>query len=78
MVTSHLNVNPLRNKFEAVEVQNKIDICFLPETKIDETFRNQQFIINGYNLFCRERNCHGGGVLCYINENISSKTVNVQ
>ena len=30
----------LRNNFEAVEelVQNKIDICFLSETKIDETF----------------------------------------
>ena len=79
MVIGHLNVNSLRNKFAAVEelVQNKVDTCFLPETKIDETFPNQQFIINGYNLFRRERNCHGGGVLCYINENISSKTVNV-
>ena len=61
MVIGHLNVNSLRNKFEAVEEldQNKIDICFLPETKIDETFPNQQFMINGYNLFRRDRNCHG-------------------
>ena len=35
-------------------------------------------MINGYNLFCRDRNCHGGGVLCYINENIPSKTVKVE
>ena len=42
-VIGHLNVNSLRNKFEAVEelVQNKV------ETKIDETFANQQFMING-------------------------------
>ena len=49
----HLNVNSLRSKFEAVEdelVQNKVDICFLSETKIDETFPNQQFMINGYTL----------------------------
>ena len=46
--------------------------------KIDETFPNQQFIINGYKLFCQYRNCHGGGILCYINENILFKTVNVE
>ena len=35
-------------------------------------------MINGYKIFCRDRSCHGGGVLCYINENIPSKTVNVE
>ena len=53
IVMGHLNVNSLRSKFEAVEdelVQNKVDICFLSETKIDETFPNQQFMINGYTL----------------------------
>ena len=50
VVIGHLNVNSLRNKFEAVGEleQNKVDICFLSETKIDETFPNQQFMINGY------------------------------
>ena len=43
IVIDHLNVSSLRSKFEAVEdelVQNKVDICFLSETKIDETFPN--------------------------------------
>ena len=35
-------------------------------------------MINRYKLFRRDRNCHGGGVLFYINENIPSKTVNVE
>ena len=35
-------------------------------------------MINGYKLFHRDRNCHGGGVLCYINENVPSKTVTVE
>ena len=80
IVIGHLNVNSLINKFEAVEelVQDKVDICFLSETKIDETCTNEQFLINGYKLFRRDRNCHGKGVLCYINENIPSKTINVE
>ena len=80
IVIGHLNAHSLRNKFEAIEelVQNKVDICFLSETKIDETFPNEQFLINCYKLFRRDRNCHGEGVLCYINENIPSKTVNVE
>ena len=80
VVIGHLNVNSLRNKFETVEelVQNKVDICFLSEKNIDETFPNQQFMTNGYKLFCRDKNRHGGGILCYINENIPSKTVNLE
>ena len=35
-------------------------------------------MINGYKLFRRDRNCHGEGILCYINENIPSKTLNVE
>ena len=52
-IKGHLNVNSLRNKFEAVEelVQNKVNIYFLSQTKIDKTFLNQQFTINGYDFF---------------------------
>ena len=35
-------------------------------------------MINGYKLFCTERNCHSEGILNYINENIPSKTANVE
>ena len=80
ILIGHLNVNSLRNKSEAAKdlVQNKVDICFLSETKIDKAFPNQQFMINGYKLFRRDRNCNDEGVLCYINENIPSKTVDVE
>ena len=46
IVIRHLNVNSLRNKFDAVEelVQNEIDICFLSEKK-DEAFPNQQLMM---------------------------------
>ena len=71
----HLNVNSVRNKFLAIKelIQDKVDICFLSETKIDESFPNQQFHINGYKLFRRDRNKYGGGLLLYVKENIPCK-----
>ena len=75
-----LNVNSLRNKIGALQelITNNIDICLLSETKIDESFPNQQFNISNYKTFRRDRNKHGGGLLFYINENISCKLINDQ
>ena len=54
----YLNVNSLRNKIEAVEelIRNNIDIFLFSETKLDETFPNQQFKIRGHKSFKRDRN----------------------
>ena len=57
-------------------MRDKLDICLFSETKLDETFPNQQFKIHGYKMYRRDRNKHGGGVLCYVNENIPCKMVN--
>ena len=84
IVIGHFNVNSLRNKFDAVEelVQNEIDIYFLSEKKKNRWSVSKSAIYDNYNndykLFRRDRNCHGEGILCYINENITSKTVNVE
>ena len=67
-IIGHLNVNSLRNKFAAIDelIKNKIDICLISETKVDESFPNQQFKINGYKLFRKDRDRFDGGayVLC--------------
>ena len=41
------------NKFVASDelMKNKIDICLISETKVDESFPNQQFKINGCKMF---------------------------
>lgn len=64
-VIGHLNVNSLRQKLEAVAepVQNMVDVCFFSEKKVDEAVSTQQFMINGFKLFRRDRNCHGGNIL---------------
>ena len=70
----HLNVNSLRNKFISCfdwgVRQSKLDIFLVSETKIDHSFPNQQFSIDGYKTYRRDRNNFGGGLLFYVNENI--------
>ena len=80
VILGHLNVNSLRSKIDAVEelMRNNIDISLFSETKLDETFPNQQFKISGYKMFRRDRNKYGGGIMFYVNENIPCKTVNVE
>ena len=52
-------------------VQYKVDTLVLTEAKIDSSFLNQQFHIEGFCLPYRlDRNKHGGGVLVYIREDI--------
>ena len=83
IIIGHLNINFLRNKIIPVEelMRDKVDIlsrCLFSETKLDETFHNQQFKIHGYKMCRRERNKHGGGVLFYVNENIPCNMVNIE
>ena len=44
---NHLNINSLRNRFELIKevFYDNIDVLFLSETKLDETFPNNQFQI---------------------------------
>ena len=80
VILGQVNVDFLRNKIEAVEelMRNNIDISLFSETKLDETFPNQQFNTSGYKMFRRDRKKHGGSIIFYINENIPCKTVNVE
>ena len=68
----YLNVSSLRNKFISIEelIKSKLDIFLVSETKIDHSFPNQPFSIDGYKTYRRDRNNFGLGLLCYLNENI--------
>ena len=44
--------------------QSNIDIIVMSETKIDDSFSTQQFIIEGYaRPYWRDRNKEGGGMI---------------
>ena len=49
----HLNVNSVRNKFEALEflIKDKFDIFLVGESKLDPSFPEGQFKIPGYRIF---------------------------
>ena len=74
----HLNINSLSNKLDQLKliIKNKVDILVKTETKLDSSFPDSQFIIDG----CRhpyrlDRNKHGGGVIIFVSEDIPSKLV---
>ena len=76
LIIGNLNINSIAGKFDQLKlmVQHKVDILVLIKTKIDSSFLNQQFHIEGFCLPYRlDRNKHGGGVLVYIREDIPSK-----
>ena len=44
-------------------------ICF-SETKLDSTVTNAEMNIDGYSHVRHDRNRHGGGVACYVNNSV--------
>ena len=66
-IIAHVNINSLKNKFFEITdiLYDKVpDILFLSETKIDDTYSQNQFSVPGYRVFRNDRNIHGGGILC--------------
>ena len=49
LTIGHLNINSLRDKFEASKslIQGKVDIFVVSKTKLDESFPQSQFAIDG-------------------------------
>ena len=73
VIIGHLNINSLRYKFDALKliVRDKIDILIIGETKLDETFPENQFLIDGFHKPYRfDRNGNGGGVMVYVRKDI--------
>ena len=77
LIVGHLNINSIRKKFEMIaETITNFDIFLISESKIDSTFPNMQFKINGYKLFRRDRNRFGGRLILYLNEEIPCRFLN--
>ena len=81
IVIAHLNINSLRNKFESLvdQIVGKVDILMISKTKLDSSFPEGQFLIKGYNApYIMDRNSHGGGIMLYVREDITSKLLNCE
>ena len=76
LTMGQLNINSIRNKFEALKsiVTGNLDILVITESKLDEGFPNGQFDMEGYSApFRVDRNKHGGGVLIYVRDDITCR-----
>ena len=70
----HLNVRSLLPKFEELKVianKTKAAVIILTETWLDGSIPSGEIDIDGYTIVRRDRNCNGGGVCAYINNNIT-------
>ena len=53
-------------------MKNSLDVFMISETKLDETFPEGQFLMDGFTPPYRmDRNTNGGGIALYIREDIS-------
>ena len=81
LVFTHLNINSKRNKFEMLsdQIKGNIDVLLVSETKIDDSFPNGDFLIDGFSTAYRlDRNSNGGGLMLFVREDIPSNLVEAE
>ena len=80
VIIGHININSIRYKFKSLVkyVSNNLNILMVSETKIDNTFPESQFLIEGFLTPYRlDRTAKGGGILLFIRQDIPSKYINL-
>ena len=74
---AYLNINSLRNKvIDLGEILKDLplDYIVISETKLDESFPNSQFKLNGYEVRARrDRHKHGGGLIEFVRQGFICK-----
>ena len=78
LMIGYLNINHFENKiinFREICYQAPIDIMCVDETKLDSSYPDSQFHIDGYQFppFCRDRNKCGGGKIVYVRQGFIAK-----
>ena len=80
VVIGHININSIRNKFDMLfsMVKDNIDMLMVSETKLNSSFPQAQFRMEGYALpFRYDRSSHLGGTLLFIREEIPTKIISI-
>ena len=75
VIIGSLNINSLGHKIDALReiIGNNIDILIIIETKLDDSYPDNQFHIEGFQIpFRVDRNKFGGGIMVYVRKDIPS------
>ena len=78
LISAHLKISSIRNKFDSLAdiIKGKIDILMIWETKVDDTFPDSQFFLDGFGKpFRLDRNRNGRGIMLFIRNDIPAKVV---
>ena len=78
IVFGQLNTNSLRNKFDMLSelIKGFVDVFMISETKLDESFPEGQFFIDGYHTpFTCNRNGNGVCIFLYVCKDILDKVI---
>lgn len=75
----HINVNSVGGfKFYEIKtwlLSGRFDVLVISETKIDASFPDSQFHIDGYRLCRKDRQAGGGGLMIYVKGDVYFMTV---
>ena len=64
----------MRYKFSALKeilLKNTVDLLFIAETKLDDSFGVAQFKVDNYHFWRADRNAHGGGDAAYLRSDLA-------
>ena len=70
----HTNINSVLSKIDELCIianKSKASVIGITESKLDKMVLDGEINIDGYELVRSDRNRHGGGVACYIQNDIS-------
>jgi hypothetical protein len=59
-----------RIQFHRLCLASIVDMLFLSETKIDDSFTDTQFQVNNYHFGRADRTAHGGGIAAYVRSDL--------
>ena len=68
---------PKLDFLRAEALSSRPHVIVLTETWIDLSISNHEIFIPGYSPICRDRSCHGGGILLYISESLIINSTNI-
>ena len=77
---SHININSIRNKLDSLFefTYGLVDFLAVSETKLDSSFPTGQFSLPGFRTtYRKDLSGKSGGLLVYVNSNISSKVLKI-
>ena len=76
VILAYLNINSVRNKLHDLHnmINKNVDVLCIAETKLDDSFPEGQFLLDGFHKpFRLDKSATSGGLLCYVNSTIPAE-----